>query len=109
MPLRKGFVQHPCLVWLTGNAAGLPASQGRMFRLLAASFKIITVSLITGVALSALDITAADLLANAGLTPEAAMATLQEGLAWALPNVILGSFVILPVWLVIYLLRPPSE
>ncbi len=80
-----------------------------MFGFLSAAFKIVTVSLITGVALNALGITAADLFANAGLTPEAAAEMLERGLAWALPNVVLGSLVILPVWFVIYLLRPPGD
>ncbi len=80
-----------------------------MFRFAAALFKIVTISLVTGLALGALDIKAADLLAKAGLTPEATMAMLQSGLEWALPNIILGSIVILPVWFVIYLIRPPSD
>ncbi len=37
------------------------------------------------------------------------MEMLQRGLEWALPNIILGSIVILPVWFVIYLIRPPSD
>ncbi len=80
-----------------------------MFRFAAALFKIVTISLVTGLALGALDIKAADLLAKAGLTPEATMAMLQSGLEWALPNIILGSIVILPAWFVIYLIRPPSD
>lgn len=80
-----------------------------MFRFAAALFKIVTISLVTGLALSALDIQAADLLTKAGLTPEATMEMLQTGLEWALPNIILGSIVILPVWFVIYLIRPPSD
>lgn len=80
-----------------------------MFRFAAALFKIVTISLVTGLALGALDIKAGDLLAKAGLTPEATMEMLQKGLEWALPNIILGSIVILPVWFVIYLIRPPSD
>ncbi len=80
-----------------------------MFRFAAALLKIVTISLVTGLALGALDIKAADLLAKAGLTPEATMDMLQRGLEWALPNIILGSIVILPVWFVIYLIRPPSD
>lgn len=80
-----------------------------MFRFAAALFKIVTISLVTGLALGALDITAADVLSRAGLTPEATMEMLQRGLEWALPNIILGSIVILPVWFVIYLIRPPSD
>jgi hypothetical protein len=33
----------------------------------------------------------------------------REGVIWALPNMLLGSLVIVPVWFVAYLLRPPGE
>ena len=32
----------------------------------------------------------------------------ERGLSWALPNVLLGMLIILPMWLVAYLLRPPG-
>jgi hypothetical protein len=32
----------------------------------------------------------------------------RKGLDWALPNLLLGSLIIVPVWFVIYLLRPPA-
>jgi hypothetical protein len=32
----------------------------------------------------------------------------RQGLTWALPNMLLGSLVIVPVWFVVYLLRPPG-
>jgi hypothetical protein len=28
---------------------------------------------------------------------------------WAIPNIVLGSMVILPAWTVVYLLRPPRD
>ncbi|QDZ01666.1 hypothetical protein FQ775_15520 [Nitratireductor mangrovi] len=78
-----------------------------MLRLLTGLFKIAVVSLITGAGLSAFDITAADILADLGLTPENVLDLLQRGAAWAVPNIVLGSMVIVPIWLVIYLLKPP--
>jgi hypothetical protein len=33
----------------------------------------------------------------------------RRGVAWALPNLLLGSMIILPVWFVIYLFRPPGR
>lgn len=78
-----------------------------MLRLLTGLFKIAVVSLITGAGLSAFDITAADILADLGLTPENVLDLLQSGAAWAVPNIVLGSMVIVPIWLVIYLLKPP--
>lgn len=63
--------------------------------------------MLTGAALSAFDITAADLLADVGLTPERVLELLQRGAQWAVPNIVLGSMVIVPIWLVMYLFRPP--
>ncbi|MEP2452411.1 MAG: DUF6460 domain-containing protein, partial [Nitratireductor sp.] len=63
----------------------------------------------TGAGLSAFDITAADILADLGLTPESVLALIERGVAWAIPNIVLGSMVIVPIWLVIYLLRPPRS
>jgi hypothetical protein len=59
---------------------------------------------ITGAILSALNLSAAELLAEIGLTPERVFALLQEGAAWAIPNIVLGSLVIVPIWFVTYLL-----
>ncbi|MEX0404533.1 DUF6460 domain-containing protein [Aquibium sp. LZ166] len=64
-------------------------------------------SLITGAGLSALDVTAADILMEIGMTPENVLELLERGVSWAVPNIVLGSMVIVPVWLVIFLLRPP--
>ncbi len=78
-----------------------------MFRLLSATFKIAVVSLITGAGLSAVDITAADVFAKVGLTEERALELLESGVQWAVPNLVLGSMIIVPIWIVVYLLRPP--
>lgn len=78
-----------------------------MFRLLSGIFKIVVVSLLTGVALSALDVSAGDIMESFGLTPEATRDLARQGMEWALPNVILGSLIILPLWFVVFLLRPP--
>lgn len=78
-----------------------------MFRIISGAFKIVVVSLLTGAVLSALDLSAADILIELGLTPERVLELLEKGAVWALPNIILGSMVIVPVWLVVALLRPP--
>jgi len=80
-----------------------------MFRVVATLFKIAVASLLVGVGLSAFDVSAGDILSRIGLTPENVLALLEEGLAWALPNVILGSMIIVPVWFVVYLFKPPSR
>jgi hypothetical protein len=33
----------------------------------------------------------------------------RQGFAWALPNLTLGALVIVPIWFVLYLFRPPGE
>jgi len=62
-----------------------------------------------GLGLDAVDLSARDLLARMDLTPEQLIQHLLHGLEWALPNIILGSFIILPVWLLSYLFRPPGS
>ena len=32
----------------------------------------------------------------------------QRGIPWALPNPLLGSLIIVPVWFLFYLFRPPG-
>ncbi len=69
--------------------------------------KIIVASLLVGLVLSALNITAEQVLNDVGVTPEKILLWMQSGIKWALPNILLGSIVIVPVWIVIYLFRPP--
>ena len=71
------------------------------------SRQIAAISLITGAGLSALNISAADILQQVGLTPENVLGLMERGAQWAIPNIVLGSMFILPVWLVVFLLRPP--
>jgi hypothetical protein len=80
---------------------------GRVFNFLSALFKLAAVSLITGAVLSAMNLSAETILARVGLTPEKLLELLERGMQWAVPNIILGLMVILPVWAVVYLLRPP--
>ncbi len=52
-------------------------------------------------------VTPEKLLGALGLSPEQAMELARRGIDWALPNLTLGALVIVPVWLVVYLFRPP--
>lgn len=79
------------------------------YRLISVVLKILLASLLVGLALSALDITAAQVLQDFGLTPDRLMNLTRRGLRWAVPHIILGAFIIVPVWLVVYLLRPPRD
>lgn len=71
--------------------------------------KIALASLITGAVLQALDLNALMLLTKIGLTPQSAYSAIMRGLNWALPNIVLGALIIVPAWVVIYLLRPPGK
>lgn len=78
-----------------------------MLRFLSTIVKIGVASLITGAILTKLDLSAEQILTELGVTPETVMTSLERAVRWALPNIILGSIVIVPVWLVVYLFRPP--
>jgi hypothetical protein len=56
-----------------------------------------------------LNISASDLLSDIGLTPDEVFALLQRGAEWAIPNLVLGSIVVIPIWLVAFLFRPPRS
>jgi hypothetical protein len=71
--------------------------------------KIAVASLIVGTILAHFGITIDQLIREFGLTTERVEDIARRGLAWALPNVMLGALVILPVWFLIYLFRPPGR
>nr|WP_238484205.1 DUF6460 domain-containing protein [Oricola indica] len=50
---------------------------------------------------------AAEMLAKVGMTPEHIAELAQKAIAWALPNMVLGSMIIIPLWAIAYMLRPP--
>ena len=77
------------------------------YRLLSMVIKIVLVSLLVGVALSSLNITATQVLQDFGMTPDQIVNYARRGVRWALPNIILGALITVPIWLVMYLLRPP--
>lgn len=78
-----------------------------VLRFISTLVKITLASLLVGVALAFLDIKPEDVLRDIGLTPEELLSYLSRGVRWATPHVILGAIVTVPVWLVIYLFRPP--
>ncbi len=80
-----------------------------MLRFLAALSKIALASLLTGAALSLFNISSGQILQQAGLTPEILWIYLLRLTNWALPNILLGSMIVLPVWLLTYVFLPPRE
>jgi hypothetical protein len=71
--------------------------------------KVAVASLIVGSVLAHFGITADMLLRESGMSLERVEELARRGVAWALPNLLLGSMIILPVWFVIYLFRPPGR
>ncbi|CAN7217891.1 DUF6460 domain-containing protein [Rhizobium sp. LjRoot30] len=80
-----------------------------MLRLLAAMLKIALASLLLGAALSFFGITTKSLLSFAGLTPEDIWLFVEKAIGWAIPNMVLGSLIIIPIWLLTYIFLPPRN
>ena len=45
----------------------------------------------------------------AGLSSDRLAGLAPSGIAWALPNLLLGAHVIVPTWFLLCLFRPPGE
>jgi hypothetical protein len=71
--------------------------------------KVAVASLVVGTILAHFGITAEQLMRATGLSAERIEDYARQGVAWALPNVLLGSLVIVPVWFLLYLFRPPRR
>jgi len=71
--------------------------------------KVLIASLIVGTILAHFGINTDELIKTAGLSPGHIEDLARQGVAWALPNLLLGALVIVPVWFVFYLFRPPGE
>lgn len=77
-----------------------------MLNVLSLALKIVVASLICGVCLSYFDIRLEDVLWKLGLSKEEFLEWLEQAAAWALPNLMVGSFFVVPIWLLTLLLRP---
>ena len=69
--------------------------------------KVMVASLIVGTIMAHFGITPEQVVQKSGLSQERVMELARQGIIWALPNLLLGSLVIVPVWFLIYLFRPP--
>src|SRR5256886_17714319 len=77
-------------------------------RLFASLVKVAVASLIVGTVLAHFGITADQILKDMGVTPERLAELARQALSWALPNVLLGSMIIVPVWLGVVVFPPPG-
>ncbi|MCC6890708.1 MAG: hypothetical protein IT536_19460 [Hyphomicrobiales bacterium] len=75
--------------------------------LLRTLIKLTVASLVLGTLMAHFGITPEALMREFGLSPERALELARQTLTWALPNLMLGALVIVPVWFVVYLFRPP--
>jgi hypothetical protein len=69
--------------------------------------KVTVASLIIGTIMAHFGITPDRLLRESGLSQERLMELARQGFTWALPNLLLGAMVIVPIWFLIYLFHPP--
>ncbi len=79
-----------------------------LFSSLRTLVKIAVASLIVGTILSHFGITAEALLREAGVTPERVSEYGRRIWDWAGPNLMLGAMVIVPIWFLVFLFRPPG-
>jgi H+/Cl- antiporter ClcA len=78
-------------------------------RLTRTMVKALIASMIVGTVLGHFGVSTDKLLKSTGYSTERLEDLAHQGLAWALPNLLLGALVIVPVWFVFYLFRPPGE
>jgi hypothetical protein len=71
--------------------------------------KVAVASLIVGAILAHFGITVDVLMREAGVSAEQLQELARKAIAWALPNMLLGALVIVPVWFIAFILRPPRS
>jgi hypothetical protein len=67
--------------------------------------KLFILSLVVGVVLSVFDIDPENLLGAIGGTAESIFRVIVDALEWAVPFVLIGAVVVVPIWLILTLLR----
>ncbi len=71
--------------------------------------KVAIASLIVGAIMAHFGITVDMLMKDAGLSPEQLEEMARKGIALALPNMLLGAIIIIPLWFIAFILRPPGR
>jgi hypothetical protein len=71
--------------------------------------KVVVASLIVGTVLGHFGITPEQLTREFGLSYDRVEDLARRGLSWAVPNLLLGAMVIVPLWFLAYLFRPPGS
>jgi len=71
--------------------------------------KVVVASLLVGTILAHFGITPDKLMHDMGLSSDRVQDYARRGFDWAWPNLMLGAMVIVPVWLLVYILRTPGQ
>jgi putative exporter of polyketide antibiotics len=71
--------------------------------------KVAVASLIVGTILTHFGITIDVLMKELGLSSGRVEELVRRGVAWAMPNMLLGALIIVPLWCLAFLFRPPSQ
>lgn len=80
-----------------------------MWRVLHTVVKIAVASLIVGTILAHFGITLDALITELGVSPEQVAQSVRRAAAVVLPNLLLGAVIIVPIWALIVILRPPGQ
>jgi hypothetical protein len=78
-----------------------------LFELVSVIWRLAAVSAAIAVGLHLAGTSAQEVLAQVGATPEAIGALSARGWDLALPNLMLGVVVVVPLWLIVFMMRPP--
>ena len=78
------------------------------FAILRTLVKIVLASLVVGTIMAHFGITPDQLMGATGMSTGQLEDLARQGLAWMWPNLLLGAIVIVPIWLLVFLLRPPG-
>ncbi|MEA3024424.1 MAG: hypothetical protein QOK01_3276 [Alphaproteobacteria bacterium] len=71
--------------------------------------KVAVASLIVGTILTHFGITIDVLMKELGLSSGRVEDLVRRGVAWAMPNMLLGALIIVPLWCLAFLFRPPGQ
>jgi hypothetical protein len=70
--------------------------------------KVVAASLVVGTILAHFGLTADQIMHEVGLSADRVEDYARKGFAWAWPNMLLGALVIVPIWFLVFLFRPPG-
>jgi hypothetical protein len=88
-----------------GRSAG---DEARMYHgFLRTLVKVTIASLVVGSIMAHFGVTPDVVMRESGLSQDRVADLARRGFEWALPNLVLGSMVIVPIWFLVFLFRPP--